>query len=112
MANVILGNKEKVCNVIGTGTCTTGDGLWKKFWLGKSGKQWLAECCIWGCTNSATDGAHVELKNRSHYYILPMCHTCNTSKLDEWLRVNANSLPAPVLEEDTAGTGNCYRKKN
>ena len=110
MANVILGNGETVRNVKGTGACRTGDGSWKKFWLRKSGRKiWPEKCCIWGCKDSPTDGAHVELKNKSHYYILPMCHRCNTSKLNQWLRVNANSLAVPVLKEDTTGIEDCYR---
>ena len=109
MANVTLGNGDQVRNVIGTGACTTSDGSWKNFWLTKSGKGWPEECCIWRCKNSATDGAHVEIFDKRPYYILPMCHTCNTRKLKQWVRANANSLAVPVLKEDTAGPENCSR---
>ena len=112
MANVIFGNEETVYNLIGTGACTTGDSSWKKYWLRKSGRQWPAECSIWGCKTSPTDGAYVKINNESDFHILPMCHKCNTSKLNQKLQVNANSLAVPVLKEDTTGTGNCYQKKN
>ena len=111
MANVIFGDEETVYNLIWTGACTTKDGSWKKFWLRKSGRQWPAECCIWGCKTSPTDGAHVKINNESGYYILPMCHKCNTSKLNQKLRVNANSVAVPVLKEDTDETEKCYKKK-
>ena len=112
MANVIFGNEQTVYNLIGTGGCKPKDGSWKKFWKRKSARQWPAECCIWGCKSSPTDGAHVKINGESDYYILPMCHKCNTSKLDQYLRVNANSVAVPVLKEDTDETEKCYKKKN
>ena len=53
----------------------------------------------------------MKINNESGYYILPMCHKCNTSKLNQKLRVNANSVAVPVLKEDTDETEKCYKKK-
>ena len=104
MTPVILNDGESVFNIPGTGPCTTSDGSWKQYWLNRSGRQWPQNCCIKQCTNSATDGAHVKISNNPgdyKNYILPMCHRCNTGRLDQGLPVNANSKA--VLVEP----GNC-----
>ena len=109
MANVIMGFDSRVYNVNGTSGCKPTDGLWKTFWIRKSGRQWPKRCRIWGCGKLAHGGAHVMIDDKYDYYIFSMCQTCNTCRLDQWLKVNVNSLAVPVREEDTCGTGNCFR---
>ena len=111
MTIVILNAGESVLNIPGTGRCRTSDGSWKQYWLNKTGGQWPQECCIKQCTKSATVGAHVEISNKTRYYILPMCHSCNTGKLNKWLPVDANSEAVLVLQQNTTGPGNCYKEK-
>ena len=108
MTAVIFDDDQTVFNIPGTGPCTTSDGSWKQYWLNRSGRQWPRECCIRQCSNSATDGAHVQIRNMLEYYILPMCHSCNTGRLNQWLPVNANSKAVLVLQQNTAGPGNCF----
>lgn len=107
MITVILNDGESVSNISGTGPCRTSDGSWKRYWLNRSDRQWPQECCIKQCTNSATVGAHVQIRNNTRPYILPMCHSCNTGKLNQRLPVNANSKAVLVLQQNTTGPGNC-----
>lgn len=111
MVAVILNDGASVFNIPGTGRCTTSDGPWKQYWLNRSDRQWPQNCCIRQCTHSATDGAHVKISNNPsrnrNYYILPMCHSCNTGRPDQWLPVNANSKAVLVLQQNTTGPGNC-----
>ena len=108
MPTVILKDGQTVSNIAGTGSCTTPDGSWKQYWLKSSGRQWPQECCIKQCTTSATDGAHVHISDMTGYYILPMCHSCNTRNPNQRLPVNANSKAVLVLQQNTRGPGNCY----
>lgn len=108
MSAVTFNEGQKVWNIPGTGPCRTSDGSWKQYWVNRSGIQWPGECCINQCTKSATDGAHVRIDNIPVYYILPMCHSCNTGRLDQWLEVKANSKAVPVLQQNTTGPGNCF----
>ena len=107
MSVVTFNDDQKVLNIRGTGSCRTSDGSWKEYWENRSGRRWPGECRIKQCTQSATDGAHVQISNILEYYILPMCRSCNTGRLDQWLEVNANSRAVRVLQQDTTGPGNC-----
>ena len=110
MTFTVLQQGDEIRNIHGTARCHSRYHSWKQFWIQKSDKDWPNECRIAGCTKPATDGTHVKVKGRQHYYILPTCHHCNTSKHDEWLRVNAGAIAVPVSAGDTQGDGNCHAK--
>ena len=110
MTFIVLQSGDKVSNIEGTAPCHSRCyQSWKQFWLHKSNRYWPDKCRIAGCTNTATDGAHVMVMGRQKYYILPTCHHCNVNRLDVWLPVNANSVAVLVSASDTEGDGNCYR---
>ena len=104
---VILTDGQKVKNVRGTGPCTTRDGSWKQYWINRSGRRWPQYYRIKGCRNTASDGAHVKINNMPEYHILPMCHRCNTGKLNRRLTVKSNSKAVEVLHQNTSGPRNC-----
>ena len=54
------------------------DGSWKDYWKNTTGETWPSKCCKVGCTNCATDGAHVQNSlYGKEMYIVPLCHECN-----------------------------------
>lgn len=109
-ANYRFRTGEHVYNVIGTAKCNPRYDSWKEFWSESTNNKWPKECRIWYCTNPATVGAHVEIPGKIEYHILPMCNKCNKASANKKMRVNSKSLAVPVLEEDTTGTGNCWRE--
>ena len=78
-----------------------------EFWIDNTTRKWPKQCRIWYCTEPATVGAHVEIKDKDEQHILPMCKKCNNFNNDKKMRVNSKSLAVPILEEDKKGTGNC-----
>lgn len=75
MALPINGWKNKK----GTSNRSCSCGSWKQHWVYGSGKSWPAKCCISGCSNSATLGAHIINSSSSvcGEYIVPACDSCN-----------------------------------
>ena len=57
----------------------------------------------------ATDGAHAEIEKTYGFYILPMCHACNTARHFGWMNVKVNVVAVRLLSQDTSGPGNCWR---
>ena len=110
MTFIVLHSGDEVSNIQGTAGCHSRYQSWKQFWINNSNRHWPDECGIARCTNTATDGAHVMVRGRQQYYILPACHHCNVDRLDQWLPVNANAVAVQVSASDTEGDGNCYRR--
>ena len=53
-------------------------GSWKKYWESQTDQEWPDICCVKGCTNKATDGAHMYYpKVGRSEFIIPTCHHCN-----------------------------------
>ena len=53
-------------------------GSWIRHWENYSGSsRWL--CAVCNCGNTATDGAHVQIKHTTSnaWFIVPMCKACN-----------------------------------
>lgn len=62
----------------GTSDRTAPDGSWKKYWESQSNQIWPTYCCVKGCYNRATDGAHMYCPcvDRREW-IIPTCHSHN-----------------------------------
>ena len=76
-------NQDDWYHVEGSGNEHYRGGSWKKYHEERSGKKWPAECCICGCTDKATDGAHVEKRDgsyRGEKFIAPICDSHNRAK--------------------------------
>lgn len=68
----------------------------KKIWL----REWekytnesLDRCCFFNCNNDSEVGGHLYLDNDidgKHYYIAPICKTCNKSKNDQFYTMRQN----------------------
>jgi len=72
-----LDENDKVANIVGS---SSKSGKYKRFWETWSGKQFPKTCRILGCSNDATDGSHVYVKQHQGDnvgFILPTCHSCN-----------------------------------
>lgn len=55
-----------------------GYSSWLDYWEKKAGIK-ASACHRIGCNQPATDGAHVQLeKGGDEWYIVPLCHECNT----------------------------------
>lgn len=54
------------------------DGNWIRFWEEATGLK-ARKCHRVGCSDSAEDGAHVQLVDSTDkkWYIVPLCHKCN-----------------------------------
>ena len=83
---MIYGSKYiKVQNLHGTGEDdpSDGSGVWKKYWENKTGRK-FGVCSCRGCTEKATDGSHVQEEDADDkkWYIVPLCHACNTGRED------------------------------
>lgn len=57
-------------------------GSWKQHWINNSGLKWPHKCSVNGCSNVATDGAHVINDNETGEWIVPTCTSCNNKKND------------------------------
>lgn len=66
-----------------------GFSSWKDFWQKKAGQS-FDQCACKGCSGAATDGAHVIKAGGSDrsWYIVPMCHACNSNQKKEPFFVN------------------------
>lgn len=53
-------------------------GDWLKYWESQAGEK-AGTCHRLGCSEDATDGAHVQLVDSvdRNWYIVPLCHQCN-----------------------------------
>lgn len=76
---------------------STGNS-WRQFWEDKSGKK-FDKCGRRGCTEKATDGAHVQKADSDdrHWYIVPLCHKCNMKPSSEEFYVDEEDL-VPVRD--------------
>lgn len=83
----------------GDETPPKGFSSWKDFWQTRTGK-FFGLCACEDCSEPATDGAHVILAGESdrRWYIVPMCHQCNTNKNKESFRVK-KVLLVPVSDK-------------
>lgn len=88
--------EAEVENVPGTGEdrCTRC-GSWIEHWENLSGKK-RSLCAKKGCLMPAIDGAHVYVDgNCREIYIVPLCHSCNTSEKSGF-EIKADIQPVPV----------------
>lgn len=74
----------KILNIKGTAELKCNCGTWKEHWKNMSGRnKWPRKCGVKGCRNDAKVGAHVKFddgRTTDHWYILPMCRSCNGKK--------------------------------
>lgn len=56
-------------------------GDWIRYWEEATGLK-ADTCHRIGCSNKATDGAHVQLVDSDNHkwYIVPLCHECNCKR--------------------------------
>ena len=106
--DITLETGSKVRNIEGTSECSArGYDSWKEYYKGgKRGhksRPWPTQCRIHGCTKKATDGAHVERKDESGVWIIPMCTEDNNPNNEDWMTVNAGTIAVQVEEEDARG---------
>ncbi len=66
----------------GTSDRNAPGGSWKQYWQNHSnGQKWPAYCCVAGCTEKATDGAHMYCPSIDRReWIIPTCHFHNMQK--------------------------------
>ena len=95
---------DKLAHVIGS---AKQSGRWKQYWERYTRKQFPKKCQIFGCSNQATDGAHVWVKHLHQNFILPTCHACNVGKehrydgsSTDWASAKANALVVRVEPHD------------
>lgn len=76
---------------------STGNS-WRQFWEDESGKK-IDKCRRRGCTEKATDGAHVIKADSDdrRWYIVPLCHKCNMKPSSEEFYVDKEDL-VPVRD--------------
>jgi hypothetical protein len=94
-----LTKNDLICHVIGSGADHSN---WKSNWIRQmenvhGNYKWPNKCQIYNCGSSATDGAHIFIKNRrsnKYCYILPTCHSCNTSHQYDYKGVNTDWMSA------------------
>ena len=92
-------NQDYWYHVEGSGNKKYCGGSWKKYHEERSGQPWRTECCICGCTQEATDGAHVERLDGSYYgeYIAPICDSHNRAKNTVTpIKLNVGTVLVPV----------------
>ncbi len=94
MAYPVKGWKNKV----GTGVrVAPGGKSWKAYWEENSDKSWPIKCCIKGCNENATDGAHMYCPSVDRKeWIVPTCHAHNMSAGEFELKPNTNMVRANV----------------
>jgi hypothetical protein len=93
-----VSNTLKWKNIAGTANRKPREGYetWLDFHEQNSGKK-SKTCKVKGCTNKATIGAHVRKvklrKNQDRsWYIVPLCKSCNQSKDEFELNVDASPI--------------------
>ena len=71
----------KIKNINGTSPNNCKCGTWISHWK-RFSQQTITKCAIKGCTENATDGAHIQKANSldMSWYIVPLCHGCNMKK--------------------------------
>ena len=93
-------NQNNWYHVEGSGKQKYIGGSWKKFHEERSGRKWPERCCICGCTNDATDGAHVkkiDLLSTSGEYIAPICDSHNRARdTSTPIKLNVGTVLVPV----------------
>lgn len=81
----------KVTNINGTSKHKCKCDSWIKHWE-KFSKQTADKCSVKGCSSAATDGAHVQKSGGTNsWYIVPFCHTHNTSPKNTVLELKDDS---------------------
>ncbi len=94
---------KKYKNVKGSGNLKDDNcGSWKQHWMKISGEKWPTTCCVKGCTNEATDGAHIHEVGDKKTYIIPMCKEHNNPDNEDEFEINAIT-PVPANIEETCG---------
>ena len=84
--------EDEICHVVGSSQQTVSGG-WRAYWekhMNPQGYTWPTNCCIKGCTNPATMGAHIYLKKNQQNFILPTCVPCNNKKDEHYDGANTN----------------------
>uniref|UniRef100_A0A7M5XEY8 Uncharacterized protein n=1 Tax=Clytia hemisphaerica TaxID=252671 RepID=A0A7M5XEY8_9CNID len=103
-----------VQNIDGTSICGPPTPSWKQFWLDKSGRRVIPKKCqISGCTNRATDGAHVWIKGYNgvplkRMYILPTCNPCNNPSNTAWMPTLQSAIAVHISEKDADYDPQCH----
>ncbi|GMI19261.1 hypothetical protein TeGR_g4330 [Tetraparma gracilis] len=102
-------NPPLIANVVGSSAQTAkeylGLGSWKEVWVKSTHKPWPRLCAYSGCRNPPAVGGHVYIKNqKSGYFIVPICTSCNLSGKRDWRRGETawtrtrSTLVGPVSE--------------
>ena len=89
----LLDTQEILCNVVGSGSCHCFPGSFIARYrrcLNIPDDREL-QCAKNGCTDPATDGAH--LRFGEVVVILPLCHSCNTPGADNCFRITRSRYP-------------------
>ena len=79
-------------------------GSWKNHWNNYSGTLWPNKCCVYGCENKATLGAHVINGEDRSETIVPMCDGCN--KVEETFYLKNGTVGVSANVADTCGRQN------
>lgn len=79
-------------------------GSWKAYWKTQSDQDWPTYCCVEGCTEEATDGAHMYCPSVDRReWIIPTCHKHNMQYGAEF---NLDYIPAFVSANVSKGKKN------
>ena len=65
---------------------------WIDFWKENSGEKCPEECSVQGCSDIATDGAHVICDEIAGEYIIPMCKKCNNPNNTESFKLKIGTV--------------------
>ncbi|WP_157833386.1 hypothetical protein [Selenomonas ruminantium] len=81
----------------GTSDRNAPGGSWKQYWQkNTNGQKWPEYCCVEGCYEKATDGAHMYCPSVDRReWIIPTCHFHNMQKGSELTL--KNSTPSPLI---------------
>jgi len=88
------------CNVEGSGDEVPSDGgAWKEFYKKRNNGNWPRNCCVYGCREKATVGAHVRRLDGiqwSEEYIAPMCYRDNHHENDDPMILKPGTVLVPT----------------
>ena len=90
----MLAPGEKICNARKTAGDTTPLGSWSEYWEEIVGVKIPEKACCARCGKvKELEGAHVWIgADDVNYYIMPMCHECNTADHDPFVPMYAHEM--------------------
>ena len=104
MPYITLTEDDLVRNIKGTSDDKPlGYNSWRDYWIENTGQKWPNECRIFGCTNSAFAGGHVNVKGYEEPFIIPLCRSCNSGYNSDIMSVNVRTKAVIIDEEEMAG---------